>query len=339
MPWALEIDAQLINESLRNSIAINPDTLSELTRQQQVLLSPFRALTSWLGVQESSADIILEPLTYRTVLPTFSDVLSKYYSTVISNEVLRLYNLFIQITQAKTEDLDIIFQTSILLREVKKLLVQTVNEIERQDFELTDFHSTKLTSFVLEHLKLQLTALYFSVQAFHKEILPEIIEVEDFYLIELKQPVSKIPELSYVKPTGSGKDKKPAKKPKSLSFHFKGDDKELRRIISELCSNVTLLDAGVTSQNQLHDVLAASKVTQDLPQVKLGCETLEFAYIVEKLGSLFRNLTPTTIGDCGLFISKQGNPIVRQNLYSSKSEDFENKEIIDQIFAGTAPKD
>lgn len=66
--------------------------------------------------------------------------------------------------------------------------------------------------------------------------------------------------------------------------------------------------------------------------VHLSCETAQFAYIAKSMRPYFMNFYPKSIGESKLFLSKKGNLIKSQNLYSSSIHNPKQKVTIDQIF-------
>ena len=85
------------------------------------------------------------------------------------------------------------------------------------------------------------------------------------------------------------------------------------------------------TEDDLFQVLTSKDIKPGTYKISIGCETTQFAYIIKELKTHFSNLTATSIGSSGIFISRNAEPITRQNLYSSKIDNPKSKEEIDRI--------
>lgn len=122
------------------------------------------------------------------------------------------------------------------------------------------------------------------------------------------------------------------RKPTSkFSFCFNADGSKLKIVVSDLCSQIELLDDEKNTAAELVTVLTSKDLKSGSTKIYLGCETSQFRYVIDKLKPHFTNLTPKAIGQIGIFYSLQRKKITAQNLYSSKVSSPKNKSTIDKI--------
>ena len=86
------------------------------------------------------------------------------------------------------------------------------------------------------------------------------------------------------------------------------------------------------SKDDLVSVLTSRDLKIGAAQIFIGCETLEFSYIVKKLELSFSNFNPTSIDSSNLFYSKKGNAIKKGSLYNANQREPYKKAEIDNIF-------
>jgi hypothetical protein len=124
------------------------------------------------------------------------------------------------------------------------------------------------------------------------------------------------------------RDNKPQTK---VSFGFTGDKAKLNNVIIELSRKVQLLNEDRSTPDELLSLLTSKKIKPASTAIYLGCETVQFRYIIDRLRTYFTNLTPTEIHKTKCFYSKKGNLIKSQNLYSNKVDTPKDQSIIDNI--------
>jgi hypothetical protein len=298
-----------------------PATLNEHVACLKLLLSQDEELVKKLTEQNHAQSNELQE-TLATIQPLVPfDVTTQYYTLLISSETLRIYNQFLIHTEGLETDVDIQFQTGRLLKSLKVMAVQTNEELKEQN--------SQQVIFILSSLRNALLVLFFSIQEHYKTILPQTITFEDFVLLELEVDISTIPPLKIM----SGDPVVVQKvKPRKFSFQFKGNNAKLHNVITLLCLQYDLLaDNSTQSVESLYSTLISKDIQPGSAKFVLGCETTQFAFIIEQLKLYFNNLSPTTVEASAVFYSKLDRPITRQNLYSSKVEAPKESEEISNI--------
>lgn len=155
----------------------------------------------------------------------------------------------------------------------------------------------------------------------------------NYYLLEQKAIYSN--RFSEKFPVSDNKkDRQKIYKTSAYSFGFKGDIDKLKKIISELCRNIDLLNTIKTEPKELIDALTAKDLIGNTFKIYINCETGQFRHIVDCFKPYFKNFKLSTIEKSGIFISKNGVPITAQNLSASKIESPKEKPKIDEIFKG-----
>lgn len=326
-PWIIDTGNKAITEKLKKVGTKEPNNFDDLTQQIKILITDYPDLSKWLDKQKYNSTSPTTPLYFSTELPGFTDVSTKYYSLLISKEVLRIFNAFLLKSNSWNNKVEIIYHTNMLLRNIMALTRQVFKEMEERGFE-EEQEKYSLSHFVLQYLKYNLITLYFSVQKVHKEVLEQLLTLEDFYLLELNQPLEKMQELTF---TGNDtKEVNAAKAKKKLTFGFNGDKEKLGLVISQLNTQIELLDEHTSSSNLL-EVLTSKAITKKSFKIRLGCETVQFIYLIDKLSYHFNNLTPKAIQESEIFFSKGNTLIKAQNLYKNKISKPKNQETIDKI--------
>lgn len=121
-------------------------------------------------------------------------------------------------------------------------------------------------------------------------------------------------------------------KPQKLSFGFHGDSAKLKTVVIQLCNQVELLNEEKNNSEELIAILTSKDIQPDSSQIYIGCETVQFRYIIDKFNPHFTNLNPKALESSGAFFTKRNKPLKAQNLYSNKIENPKNQLIIDNIF-------
>ena len=328
-PWKVDnSDTRRVKELLKAAKAIAPVTSNELNSQLTILLANYTGLKKI--VTNSGPDSPLKQLLFHHDLPKGNDLISQYFSTLITAECLRTYNTFLQQAENWTNLIDIRYQAGKLLNSIKVLTKQTIAEYTEQGFASKPDAQSNHIQFALYSLHFNLLQLYFSIQDSFKESLEQITSQEDFHVLDLEQPLSTFIELEHSEPieekTGRKKDRK-----QKFSFGFRGDGIKLQSAISQLCFKIDLVNDKTNTEDDLFQVLTSKDIKPCTYLINIGCETTQFAYIMKELKKYFSNLTATSIGSSGIFISRNAEPLTRQNLYSSKIDNPKSKEEIDKI--------
>lgn len=335
MPWSFDQKQQAaLNERLKKALAVKPETLTTITEQQKILLASYPALDAWLQKQKVNRDAALQELSFETELPKHTDAATKFYSLVISNECKRLYNLFIETTGKKKNRVDLNYHTTGLLKKVKILLIHLNKEIKGKQVDDVSLIATNLTAFVLHYLKRQLVVFYFSIQEVHKPVLEEVIDLENFFLLELQETVDKVIPIKQIH-TIERTTIAEAITEETFSFGFHGDPKKLRTVIADLCREIELLDENHSQVNDIIHVLTVKKLVPGSKHIRIGCQTKQFRYVLDKLDGYFNHLTLANVEAAQCFFSKQDKPITENNLSASASKgriNVQKQSNIDNIF-------
>lgn len=320
MPWTFDQSQQKeLNERLKKAIAVKPATVAQLTDQQKTLLSTYPALSAWLQKQKVSNDATLQELPFQTDLPKHTDAATKFYSLVISNECKRLYSAFIDSTKNKTNKVDLNYHTNVLLKKIKILLLQIIKDMQGKQVEDVSLIQSNLTAFVLHFLKRELVAFYFSIQEVHKPLLEEVIDHENFFLLELQETIDKLIPINQVHPI----ERQPLKENTAdevFTFGFTGDPKKLKTVIAELCREIELLDESRTSQSDLFKALTAKNIKPGSTKIYISCQTKQFRRVRDQLDKHFNHFSLANIEKSQFFYSKLDNPITENSLSASASK-------------------
>lgn len=330
MPWTFDAKGtKAINEKIKKVGSKEPTKEAELVQQLQILLADYSDLSKWLTKQNTKGTSTLKNHCYAIDFPTYSDAVSKFYNAVISLETLRVYNAFNTKMQKYSKKVDIVYHTTIALKNIKALTVNTVKEIKERGFEEAPTEQSSLPHFVLQLLRQHLTILFFDIQELSIASIDSPTSIEDFYLLDLNLPKAQISELRKVE-IETEKAEKPTTKEK-LSFGFKGTEAKLKSVITQLNNQVEFLNESKCSTEHLVTILTSKALTTKMHKVYFGCETVQLRYIIDKLSASFNNLTPTALEKSELFYTKTNKLLKAQNLYSNKIESPKNQSTIDNI--------
>lgn len=332
-PWKLDTsNSRHFAALVKAAKASSPNTLQELHSQLITLLTDFAGLQKILS-QESYTENPLQPLLYNVELPKYKDAFSQFYNLVITGETLRVYNLFLQQSQSWTELVDIRYQVGKLLTNAKVLAKQTSVELLEQGFASVPDAEADFIHFALYYLKHSSIQLYFSIQEYFKNSLKQITTIEDFYLLDLEEPLADMIEIELIEPSDeiSKKSVTDNAVQDRFSFGFTGDKNSLKSAISQLCQKIELLNEDMTTQDALLKLFTSKNINGNPTKIYLGCETAQFRYIIDKLAPHFTNLRLTAIEKTTAFYSKNGNLITAQNLSAGKVDNPKEKGTIDNI--------
>jgi hypothetical protein len=331
MPWTFDAKGtKAINEKIKKVGSTKPTTEAELVQQLQILLADYSDLSKWLTKQNTKGTSTLKNHCYAIDFPAYSDAVSKFYNAVISLETLRVYNAFNAKMQKYSKKVDIVYHTTIALKNIKALTVNTVKEIKERGFEEAPTEQSSLPHFVLQLLRQHLTILFFDIQELSKASIDSPTSIEDFYLLDLNLPKAQIPELKLLTPANID-----FKGQEVLNFGFKDDFEKLKSVVIQLCHQVEFLNEDVTSADELLKVFISKSILPNSVKIQIGCETKNFRYIVNKFKPYFHNLTLANIEKSQLFYSKSDNLITANNLSASNNKNAvepKEKATIDKIF-------
>jgi RNAse (barnase) inhibitor barstar len=239
---------------------------------------------------------LIQPL-YSIDLPEYYDTLSNYYCLLINTESQRIFNVFKIFSDSLKHPIDINHQTNKILRKIKILLIQVLEEIEEIGNEETPPKNFNLTEFVLSYLEKNLFVLYFNIQEINEKHLINKITPEDFHVLELLQPKNTfqniLPIEAVFKKANESKNKL-----NRFSFGFKGDNKKLQIVLNELTDEIALVNRDLSTIEDLYKILISKNIlSESFKEIHLGCETTQFRCIIEMLSSYFYNLTFASVGD------------------------------------------
>ena len=315
-PWLIDAaSAKHFAENLKHAGSKIPATEFELLQQLKTLLRGKADLIAWLNHQPADKNMVLLETYYFTDLPVFNDTLSKYYSQIIGLEAKRIFNRFKAYSETLDNNIDIIYNTNMLLSSIKTVIKQTIEEIEDRGFEETPDKSDSLVTFTLNYLKHSLTVLFLSIQEINQEHLERIISPEDFHLIELDQPLDTMQEIHCMlpdpvqqTPLTIANQKALLKQnvvPRKLSFGWKGKKvNTLQMLFDDLCVDINFLNEEKTSVESLVELLTSSEIIPGKINIYLGCKTTMFVFVIDNISNQFQRLTQTNIEKSMCFWTK-----------------------------------
>jgi hypothetical protein len=330
-PWKLDTSGnKRFTELVKTAKAVSPTNNTELQKQLTTLLSDYPTLRKWLST-ETTSSTSLQPLICSIDLPACSSPLTHFYAAVITAETLRVYNSFMLQSVNWNTSIDIPFQTNRLLNSLKVLTQQTVAELKERNFTTVPDEQSDINHFALYYLKHSLIQLYFSIQRVFENSLSQVTTLEDFYSLDLEEPVSAVPKLDYTITAG---EKGPVKKSKSqkLTFGFNGKKEKLTTVINNLCSQIELLKEDVSPADMLIKLLLSHDIKPGNVQIHLDCDNKNFRYVIEKFAPYFNSLSFINIEHSKSFYSKKGTLLKANNFSKARSFDPKAKADIDNIF-------
>jgi hypothetical protein len=332
MPWTIDLKSKTFAEKIKEVGNKEPESLDDLTRHVKTLVTDLPDLSAWLTKNSLASSEKLSDLYFSSELPAYHNTITKYYSLLISKEFLRVFNEYLLRSTKWTNRIDIIFQTTSLLRNLKTLTKQVNSELAARNFNDFPEDQSDPIHFTLYQLKLQLLTLYFSIQEVKKDILEEVLTLEDFYLLELNEPISSIKKIYPAKDKPLIESDNLPKIEHEINFGFKGKTENLKTVITQLNLKANFLKEGRTSTDDLLSVLTSKNLIPGSAEIYLDCETAVFRDIYDQLKLLFKGFTLTAIEKSKVFYSKNGTLLTAQNLSSSKIENSKSKEEINKIF-------
>lgn len=276
---------------------------------------------------------IVSPLI-NIELPKAQNSKCRFYYYLITNEVTRLMNLLYRFYKGPSSTTDKTYIINNVLEQVKYLIRESTNELQQGD------HNED-SKYILQVLRLSLVRFLFEIEHLFTDIIKTPSTTDDeLYFDLLKEETSNkciynltdtLINLVNSVPLNEAKTNQ-AQQPSRVSFGFKGNKAKLLEVIKVLTRRIELLDANLTTPEQLLEVLTSKNLSSDLPKIYFGVETKQVRYVVDKLMPFCSNLKLTLVVSCNLFYSKFGTPLTHSNLTSSKDQNPKNKELIDEIF-------
>jgi hypothetical protein len=256
----------------------------------------------------------------------------KFYHFLLFNEATRLTN---RVFKCINKDIGEIQKKEIIQNVVKscKDILFCIGTDQES------FPKTELTAYVVPQLITNLIRFLKETEKLYPQYLADIPSTKNELFGELlKQPIPETdiektaPEFQTACNILLGIDNYKFEKDTRFSFGFNGDKEKLKSVLLALNRNIELLNEDKTSVDELLTVLTCKDLELGAPQIYIGCETLEFSYIVKKLELSFSNFNPTSIDSSNLFFSKKGNVIKKGSLYNANQREPYKKVEIDNIF-------
>lgn len=284
-PWKLDTtNTRRFTELVKAAKAASPSTNAELLSQLTALLADYPTVQKSL-TDETIINTPLQPLLCKIDLPKYKDAVTHFYYFIITRETLRVFNSVLQQAANWTELVDIRYQVGKTLTNVRVLAKQVSTELNEQGFTTIPDAQGSFVHFALYYLKHSIIQLYFSVQEQFKASLPQVTTLEDFYLLDLEEPVANIvyPVLVGEPTTNSQAQNSNNIIQDKLSFGFTGDKERLKAVIVQLCQKIELLNEDQTSSDTLFKIFTSRDLEAIADKVYLGCETTQFRYIIDKL--------------------------------------------------------
>lgn len=331
-PWKLDTSkTKTVAATIKSAKAISPVTNGDLVKQLSSLLSNYPSLQKAITANTPKDKTELKSLLYDVSLPKYKDSITQYYYILISTENLRYFNVLLQQSVDWTELADIRYQAGTALKNIKALAIQCSKELKTRDFTGVPDEQSDFIHYALYYLKLSLTQLYFSIQDSFKEKLLSVTTPEDFYILDMEEPHSAIPDLIY---TGTLPKQESGKKPKAqkLSFGFNGKKEKLKSIINSLCVEIELLKEDVSPSDMLIQLLLSNDIKPGAVKIHLDCDNKNFRYVIQKLTPHFNSLSLINIEHSKSFYSRKGTLLKANNFSKARSFDPKEKAKIDNIF-------
>lgn len=335
-PWKIDIaNTRRFVELVKNAKATPLKTVSDLSGKVSNLLTDFPTLQKIVAV-EPVGPIPLQPLRFDVELPKYINAVTHFYHLLITAETTRLYNTFLLQAGNWSDIVDIRYNVGQTLTNIRVLAKQTGIELNERSYSSVPDEQSDVVHFALYYLKHSLVQLYFCLQEHFKESLDKITTLEDFYLLDLEEPISKLIQLIPVILTENPEEEETVIKDQDrLWFGFKDDLEKLTIIIKQLCFQIELVNEDLSTPEDLLKVLTSKSLTPGCAKIHIGCETKHFRYCIDKLQPYFSNLTLSNIERSKIFYSKKETLITANNLSSSSSKyklEPKEKGNIDRIF-------
>lgn len=336
-PWKIDsTNTRRFAELIKAATTISPVTNADLILKLASLLTDYPNLQKIL-IDETPTDVIaLNSHLFSVELPKYKDSITMFYYLVITIDSARILNNVLLESEQWTELIDIRYKINKTLTNIRVLTKQTSSELHEQGFTSVPDEQSDYIHFTLYCLKHSLIQLYFSIQESFKGQLKQVISLEDFYLLDLDEPVSNmLPLTPILQNTKEVANNEPKISQDRICFGFKDDVEKLKIVVNQLCYQITLLNEDISEPDDLIKVLIANSFLPNSIKIQIGCETKEFRYIIDKLQPYFSDLTLANIEKSQIFFSKKDTLLSSNNLSVSNSKkklDPKEKSTIDRIF-------
>lgn len=334
-PWMIDTSKnKRFTELVKAAKIVKPVTSKELHEQLFALLADFPTLQEVLET-EIPLDNKLQPLCFNINLPMYYNAVTNFYNLVITLETLRIYNRVLEYPRIYDNQIDFSYQTGKVMNNVKVLVEQAALEIDILGFPGTPAQ-VETSNYAVYCLKHTLIQLYFSIQEKFKDKLQETTTLEDFYLLDLQEPLSDMLPLEKVHLLDDDKSEKVIDtSQEKICFGFKYEIEKLKMVVNQLCFKIDLLNEDTSTVDDLIKVFTAKSILPGATKIQINCETKLFRYCIDKFKPYFSNLTLGNIERSKIFYSKKDTLITANNLSSSSSKNRiepKEKETIDKIF-------
>ena len=194
-PWKIDTNnTRRFTEFVKASKATTPNTTADLLSQLSKLLIDYPILQNLIKNESINSSSLL-PLPFNVTLPKYKNGATHFYYSLVTSETLRFYNSFLLQSAKWTELVDIRYQVGGTLTNIRVLAKQATMELNDRGFVNAPNAQSDLTHFALYYLKHRLIQLYFSIQEYFKLNLEHSISLEDFYLLDLEDPIMNMVEL------------------------------------------------------------------------------------------------------------------------------------------------
>lgn len=253
----------------------------------------------------------------------------KFYHYLLKNETTRLTDRLFECFNKDISDIDKKGIVQGAVKSIKDLLLKIgTDQTSLPDDELTNYVIAQLIASLVRLLK-ETELLYpdylQSVPSTKQEIFGE--------LLNMPVPESEIenttPLYNTVKGILLGTDTYTFEKDSRVSFGFKGNKDNLKKVLIELQREIELLNIDETTTDQLFSVLTSNDLKIGAPQIHIACQSNLFNHTWRKLKPQFTNLGAKAISDTNLFYTLNGKPFTKSNL-DKKVNEFSNP-LIDTI--------
>lgn len=336
-PWKTDTaNTRRLTELVKSAKAVSPKNNADLLTQLTTLLSDYPDLQKIVETETARDNTAIQHPPFSIELPVPNDALTRFYYLLIAADSLRIFNTVLQESSNWSELVDIRYQVNKTLTNIRVLVKQTASELIEQGFTTTPDEKSNHIHNTLYFLKHTLVALYFSVQESFKAYLKQVTTIEDFYILDLQEPLSNmLPLIPIEQPGEPETDDRAETSQDKIHFGFKDDLDKLRTVINQLCFQIEYLNEDVTEADDLIKVLTAKSILPGSVKIQIGCETKHFRYTIDKFQPYFNSLTLANIAKSKLFYSKKDTLITANNLSASNSKskiDPKEKATIDKIF-------
>ncbi len=328
-PWTFDLkNTRRLVEIIKEAQIITTENYKNLSAVISVLLQDHPVLQKEL-VPVNNANLSVRQLPFAAELPDYSDTTTHYFKLLIDAETLRVFNFVLDKSNDWKIEVDVLYHIENILTNIKTLSIQTADELQDRGLTTKANGQSDVVHYTLYYLKHSLIALYFSIQEEFKTQLTHTTTLKDFYLHHLQERVADIVGLQQLQPSTESVQK--ISKKLKLSFDFKGHLPALKTVLNQLTATVDLVNENLNTVDDLYNLLTAREIVPGAVSINIGCETVEFRYIIDRLKPYFSRFKPSVIEQTASFKSNQGNPFQAQNLYSSKIDAPKRKEDIDSI--------